>query len=66
MFTARVGQRAALAGLVFGLAAMSAIYFATPLAWPWYALAGSALTFGAGWTASHVWPREPAELPLQS
>ncbi|HKH43767.1 MAG TPA: sodium:solute symporter [Thermoanaerobaculia bacterium] len=58
MFTRRVGQRAALAGFVFGLAAMTWIYFATPLAWPWYALVGSLLTVGAGLTASWVWPRE--------
>ena len=54
----RVGERAALVGLVSGLAAMTAIYFATPLAWPWYALVGSALTFAFGWSASLLWPRE--------
>ena len=57
-FAPRVGQRAALAGLVVGLVAMTTIYFATPLAWPWYALVGSAITFGAGWLASWPWPRE--------
>ncbi len=57
MFTPRVGQRAALVGLVTGLAGMTAIYFLTRLAWPWYALAGSTLTFGAGWLASVVWSR---------
>ena len=52
MFTPRVGQRAALAGLVAGLAGMTSIFFATSLAWPWYALVGSLLTVGAGWIAS--------------
>jgi SSS family transporter len=60
ILTPGVGQRAALAGLVVGLAAMSAIYFATPLAWPWYALVGSLSTFGAGWLASLIWPSGPA------
>jgi len=60
MFTRRVGQRAALAGLVTGFAAMTAIFFATSLAWPWYALVGSLLTAGAGLAASCVWPREEA------
>lgn len=59
MFTHRVGQRAALAGFVLGLAAMTWIFFATSLAWPWYALVGSLLTVGAGLAASFVWPREP-------
>ncbi len=58
MFTT-VGQRAALAGLVIGLAGMTAIFFFTPLAWPWYALVGSAGTFGAGLAASVVWPATP-------
>lgn len=58
IFLERVGQRAALAAFVCGLAAMTAVYFATPLAWPWYALAGSAFTFAAGGLASHLWPRE--------
>ncbi|HEX9944541.1 MAG TPA: sodium:solute symporter [Thermoanaerobaculia bacterium] len=58
MFTRRVGQRAALAGLVFGFAGMTWIFFATSLAWPWYALVGSLLTVAAGLAASTVWPRE--------
>lgn len=63
IFAPRVGQRAALAGLVAGLVTMSAIYFATALAWPWYALVGSVLTFACGSLASLVWPREtPAAL----
>ena len=37
----RVGQRAALVGLVVGLSGMTAIFFLTPLAWPWFALVGS-------------------------
>jgi Na+/proline symporter len=65
MFSARVGQRAAMAGLLVGFAGMTAIFFATPLAWPWYALVGAALTSVAGLAASHVWPREPmAPSPL--
>ena len=58
IFTRRVGQRAALAGLVVGLAGMTFVFFATPLAWPWYALVGSAGTFAAGLAASLLWRRE--------
>ncbi len=59
-FARRVGQRAALAGLAVGLIGMSWIFFATPLAWPWYALVGSAGTYIAGLAASTLWPRERA------
>ena len=58
IFTERVGQRAALAGLVVGLAGMLIIFFATPLAWPWFALVGSLGTFTVGLAASYVWPRD--------
>ncbi len=57
IFAQRVGQRAALAGLVIGLSCMSIIFFATDLAWPWFALVGSAITFAAGLGASLIWPR---------
>ena len=35
---------------------MTWIFFATPLAWTWYALAGSLLTVAAGLAASRVLP----------
>ena len=57
IFTDRVGQRAALVGLVVGLVGMLIVFFATPLAWPWFALVGSLGTFAAGLAASYVWPR---------
>ncbi len=41
IFTRRVGQRAALAGLLLGLATITAVAFGTRLAWPWYTLVGS-------------------------
>jgi len=46
--TKHVSQRGALAGLVGGLAVMTIVAFATPLAWPWYAVVGSAATFAIG------------------
>ena len=57
IFTQRVGQTAALVGLVMGLAGMTWIFFATDLAWPWFALVGSAGTFAVGLAASFIWPR---------
>jgi len=57
LFAQRVGERAALAGLVVGLSCMSIVFFGTDLAWPWFALFGSVLTFVAGLGASFIWPR---------
>ncbi len=58
IFTRRVDQRAALLALVLGLAGMTYIYLFTDLAWPWYALVGSAGTFAAGLAASYVLPAQ--------
>jgi Na+/proline symporter len=56
IFTTRVGQQAAFAGLLLGLATISVVAFGTRLAWPWYTLTGSLSTFGFGLVASVVWP----------
>lgn len=51
-----VSERAALVGFVTGLVAMSAVFFGTSLAWPWYALLGASITMVAGWLASRILP----------
>jgi SSS family solute:Na+ symporter len=58
IFTRRVGQKAALAGLLLGLGVITAVAFGTRLAWPWYTLVGSAATFAFGVLASLVWPSQ--------
>jgi len=37
---------------------MLIVFFATPLAWPWFALVGSLGTFAVGLAASYICPRE--------
>jgi Na+/proline symporter len=44
----KVGTNSALVGLVVGLIVMTAIKFRTPLAWPWFALVGSVVTYCTG------------------
>jgi SSS family transporter len=61
IFTRRVGERAAFAGFVGGLALITAVAFGTRLAWPWYTMVGSLGTFAIGLAASGRWPvRKPA------
>ncbi len=50
--TKRVGEGAAIAGLLAGLAAILFVRFRTPIAWTWWVLIGSAVTFAAGYGAS--------------
>jgi solute:Na+ symporter, SSS family len=44
----RATARGAIAGMVAGLVGMALIYFYSPLAWTWYVLAGTIITFGVG------------------
>lgn len=59
----RVGQPAALAGMLVGLAAVSYACFGTKLAWPWYALVGSATVFAVGWFVGQFLPRAAGDVP---
>jgi SSS family solute:Na+ symporter len=52
----QASQRAALVGFGMGLALMSGVAFATPLAWPWYTVFGSTATLVLGLLASRIWP----------
>jgi Na+/proline symporter len=52
VLTRRVGQSAALAGMLVGMAVLAAARFSTELAWPWYAAVGTVTTFVAGLAAS--------------
>ena len=57
--TARVGERAAIAGMAAGLGIVLYIYFATKIAWTWYVLTGSGVTFATGYLASYVITEKP-------
>jgi SSS family transporter len=59
LFAPGIGQRAALTAFVLGLLVMSLVAFATPLAWPWYTLTGSATTLSLGLLAGRIWPAGP-------
>jgi SSS family solute:Na+ symporter len=47
-------ESGALAGMITGLAAMLFIHQWTPLAWTWYVLAGTFITFAVGLAASRL------------
>jgi SSS family solute:Na+ symporter len=61
ILTRRVGQSAALAGVLAGLVAVSFAKFQTPLAWPWFALVGSFTVYCVGMLASVFLPHQPTE-----
>jgi hypothetical protein len=48
-----------MAGMLAGLAVTLYVKFFTPIAWTWYVLIGSTVTFAVGWLVSVAAP--PAE-----
>jgi SSS family solute:Na+ symporter len=52
VLTKKPREAAAIAGVIAGLATVIAIHFATPIAWTWYVLIGTCVTFGVGLGAS--------------
>lgn len=52
--TRRVNQHSALIGFFFGITSMTIIILTTSLAWTWYTLVGSSLTFSAALIAHRL------------
>ncbi|HEX5709256.1 MAG TPA: sodium:solute symporter [Pyrinomonadaceae bacterium] len=60
-FLRRVSEPPALIGMLASLAFMLYIRFWTPIAWTWYVLIGSAVTFLVAWAASFAFAPAPVE-----
>jgi len=52
VLTRRTRETAAICGVIAGLGAILYIHFYTPIAWTWYVLIGTAVTFGTGLVVS--------------
>ncbi len=57
LLTRRVGENDAIAGMMAGLGVMFYVKFFTPIAWTWYVLIGTSVTFAVGYLASLTWRR---------
>src|SRR5262249_33560429 len=55
----RAHETGALVGLAVGITSMIAVRFLTPLAFTWYVLAGTVVTFATGSIASLAEPPRP-------
>lgn len=60
-FLRRVSEPPALIGMVTSLVLMLYVRFWTPLAWTWYVLLGSLITFVVAWAASYAFAPAPVE-----
>ncbi|MGH9674522.1 MAG: sodium:solute symporter [Bryobacteraceae bacterium] len=54
VLTRRVGEKSAMIGMVAGLAVMVYVRAATPIAWTWYVLIGTSVTFLSALASSYV------------
>ena len=61
VLTRRPREKAAMAGVVAGLAAIAWVIWETRIAFTWYVLIGTAVTFGVGWAAAWFERPEPPE-----
>ena len=62
VLTRRPGELAAISGMVAGLVATLAVR--GHVAFTWFVLVGSSVTFAAGWLAGFVFPQSPARLSV--
>jgi SSS family transporter len=60
-FLRRVSEPPALIGMVTSIVLMLYVRFWTPLAWTWYVLLGSLITFAVAWLASFAFAPAPVE-----
>src|SRR5215218_605039 len=60
-FLRRVSEPPALIGMLTSLVLMLYVRFWTPLAWTWYVLLGSLITFAVAWAASYAFAPAPIE-----
>ena len=60
LLTRRVGEIAAMCGMIAGLAVMLYVRFATPIAFTWYVLIGTSMTFATGLVVSYFLNEKPS------
>jgi solute:Na+ symporter, SSS family len=58
LLTKRVGETAAIIGMLAGFVTMAYVKFGTTVAWTWYVLIGTSMTFAVGWLGSLFIPKE--------
>ena len=60
-FLRRVSEPPALIGMLVSILVMLYVRFWTPIAWTWYVLIGSAITFVVAWLVGFAFPPAPSE-----
>jgi SSS family transporter len=60
-FLRRVSEPPALLGMLASMVVMTYIRFWTPIAWTWYVLIGSLITFLVAWIAGYAFAPAPSE-----
>lgn len=61
LLTKRTQETAAMAGMTVGFCLMLYIKFYTPIAWTWYVLIGTSVTFAVAYALSFALPPQPSK-----
>jgi solute:Na+ symporter, SSS family len=54
VLTRRVGEKAAMCGMLAGFLIMLYVRLGTPIAWTWYVAIGTSATFLTAWAVSFI------------
>lgn len=63
VLTRRANQSGAMVGMAFGLATELYLWGWTRVAWTWWVMIGTSVTFSVGWMASAVFAKKDAATP---
>jgi len=66
LLTRRANENGAMVGMCVGLAVTLYVRFYTPVAWTWYILLGTGITFTTGWLASFGKSSKPQSVKVSS
>ena len=65
LLTKRANEKGSIVGMAVGLASMFAVWLFSTLAFTWYVLVGTVITFAAGYVASLFFSRQPSVVSSQ-
>jgi Na+/proline symporter len=60
VLTKKANERGSICGMAAGLLSMLAVWYLSKIAFTWYVLIGTAITFGVGYLASLILPNQPS------
>jgi len=61
VLTKKANEKGSILGMAVGLVSMLCVWYFSEIAFTWYVLIGTAITFATGYTASLFFSRQPSD-----